>query len=315
MANAKAVLGDMNRVEARTIWAHEEHDFTPWLYGHLDKLGEALGLELEAAEREGDVGDFAVDIVARDLSTNRIVVIENQLAPTDHSHLGQLLTYAAGREAGVVVWISPEFRDEHREALDWLNREGGEGRPEFFGVLLEVLQIDTSKPAVNFRPVAFPNDWTRTINQRAAGEVWEKGLRYPPFFQSLIDALRERKFSGAKKAGPRSYCSFSSGVSGYTYAACFGDGRVRAEIYLNLPDTIKNKAAFQRLFDQKDVIEAEFGEPLSWEKLEDRRACRIAIYRDGTIDDAPDKLDAYRSWLEDRLIKLEKVFNPRIRRG
>ena len=96
MAN-RVVLGDMKRVEARTIWAHEELDFTPWLYEHLDKLGEVLGLELEAEEREGEVGDFCADILARELGSNRLVVIENQLDATDHKHLGQLLTYAVGR--------------------------------------------------------------------------------------------------------------------------------------------------------------------------------------------------------------------------
>jgi hypothetical protein len=312
MAN-DVTLGEVKRVDARTIWAHEEHDFTPWLYEHLDKLGEALGLELEAEEREGDVGDFSVDIVARDLSTGRLVVIENQLQPTDHSHLGQLLTYAAGREAGVVVWISPEFRDEHREALDWLNREGGEGRPEFFGVELQVLQIDDSKPAVNLRPVAFPNDWTRDLNQGTNGEVSERRQKYQAYFQDLLDALRERKWSNAKKAQPQNWYAFSSGHKGFVYGASFAaGGRLRVDLYIDPQGVNESKAAFQRLFDQKQAIEAEFGEPLTWEKLEARRACRIAIYREGSIADPPEALAGHRTWMMEKLIKLEKVFGQRL---
>ncbi len=222
---SKVALGEMKRLEPRTVWPHEEQDFTPWLYENLGKLGEALGLELEGQERECDLGDFAVDIVARELGGNRVVVIENQLEATDHKHLGQLLTYAAGKEAGVVVWISPEFRDEHREALDWLNCEGGEGRPEFFGIEIQVIQIDDSSPAVNLRPVAFPNDWTRDLNERPTGEVSEKRQKYLAFFQGLLDDLREQKFGNAKKAQPQNWYAFSSGVKGYVYGASFAKRR------------------------------------------------------------------------------------------
>ena len=117
-------------------------------------LGEALGLDLELAEIEGSVGDFSCDIVAREVGTNRPVIIENQLEATDHRHLGQLLTYAGGLDAAFIVWISPEIREEHRQALDWLNRHT-DAQIDFFGIRLEAIRIDDSKPAVQFRLMAF----------------------------------------------------------------------------------------------------------------------------------------------------------------
>lgn len=313
MAGTVVALGDVKRLDPRTVWAHEEQDFTPWLFAHLGKLGEALGLDLEAEEQEADVGDFAVDIVAKETGTNRVVVIENQLEPTDHRHLGQLLTYAAGKDAGIVVWISPEFRDEHREALDWLNRESGDGRPEFFGVELQVIQIDDSKPAVNLRPVAFPNDWTRDLKQNTQGDLSEKQQRYQEYFQVLLDDLRDQKFSNAKKAQPQSWYSFSAGVSGYALGASFAQGsRLRVDLYIDLQEHAENKAAFQKLLDQKTAIETELGEPLTWEKLEGKRACRVSVYRPGSIFDEPDVLAGHRDWMKKKLVQFKKVFGPRL---
>ena len=153
-------FGALRIVDPREMWPSESADFTPWLAQNIAILAEAIGLELEVRERESPVGDFSLDLLAYDVDRDREVVIENQLTATNHDHLGKLLTYAAGRDAGVIVWIAPEFRDEHRQALDWLNSRTEEDT-EFFGVVLEALQIDESRPAPNFRLVAAPNEWRK----------------------------------------------------------------------------------------------------------------------------------------------------------
>jgi hypothetical protein len=137
-------LATIERVDLREIWPNEATDFTPWLAENLSALGEALGLDLELQSQEAAVGGYSLDIFAHD-GNGRPVVIENQLGPTDHSHLGQLLTYAAGFDANVTVWIAKEFRDEHREALDLLNHRT-DGRTDFFGVEVELWRIGTLVP-------------------------------------------------------------------------------------------------------------------------------------------------------------------------
>ena len=59
-------------------------------------------------------------------------------------------------------------------------------------------------------------------------------------------------------------------------------------------------------------FEHEFGEPLEWEPLEGRRAFRIAVYREGSIDDAEENLVEIRAWAIDRLLKFKSVFDPRL---
>ena len=225
-------FGVLKRIDPRQAWPHEGSHFSPWLAEHLAELGEALKMEVELQSREAPVGDFSLDLLARDVGRDRIVIIENQLAATDHDHLGKLITYAAGFDAGVVIWIATEIREEHRQAIDWLNQHTETG-VEFFAVLLELLQIDESRPAYSFRPVAFPNSWRKT-NVPVNGTVSERGEKYRRFFQNLIDELRKKhRFTNARAAQPQNWYSFASGTTGVTYGANFAQGgRVRTEVYI-----------------------------------------------------------------------------------
>ena len=152
-------LGTLRPVEPRNMWPNEAADFTPWLAhpDNIQRLGEAIGLELEVEHTEVAVGPFAADILARDSATGSYVVIENQLGRTDHDHLGKSLTYAAALGAKTVVWVAATFTDEHRKTLDWLN-DNSIDDISFFGVQVELWVIDESKPAVRFNVVSRPTE-------------------------------------------------------------------------------------------------------------------------------------------------------------
>ena len=88
---------------------------------NIEILSKAIGMDLKVIGNEEKVGSFSADILCKDINTNRNVVIENQLEQTDHTHLGQVITYCAGLEASTFIWISSQVREEHRVAVDWLN--------------------------------------------------------------------------------------------------------------------------------------------------------------------------------------------------
>lgn len=307
------IFGNINKLNLRELWPKEEYNFTPWLCDNLDKLGEVLGIDLEFKQREASVGNFELDILAHDISKDRIVVIENQLEPTDHKHLGQLITYASYFSAKVIIWISETIQEQHRAAIDWLNKNTSD-EIEFFAVELEVFRIEDSIPALNFKLKAFPNEWQKSSYKEKSGTS-SKMDTYRQFFQKLIDELREKyRFTNARKGQPQPWYSFSSGTSGFIYGVSFARGnKMRAELYIDTGDAELNRYVFDLLEGNKKKITEEFQEQLEWEPLENKRAARIAIYRDGNINSSPELLEELQNWCIEKLLKFKSIFGDKIR--
>src|SRR5262249_15714013 len=126
--NSNSPLGKLKKVELREGWKHEASNFTRWLAEeeNLILLGDEIGFVLKLVQVEAAVGSFNVDILAEEESTGRTIIIENQLEITNHDHLGKIITYASGYDAQVVVWVVKDVREEHRQAIDWLNEHTDE---------------------------------------------------------------------------------------------------------------------------------------------------------------------------------------------
>ena len=166
-------LGKIEQVPVREVWEHEAHKFTPWLADNLSLLSDALGLSLELTRTEAPAGIYSLDILAKDTYHDCNVAIENQLEGTNHGHLGQLITYATAHDARIVIWVSPGFQPEHRAAIDWLNKWMSE-EIDFYAVEVRAIRIDDSRPAVEFRPVAFPEWWNQVGRRGRGGDFGRK---------------------------------------------------------------------------------------------------------------------------------------------
>jgi hypothetical protein len=280
------MLGKINYVEdLRTIWKHEEKDFTPWLAENISLLGEALGLDLEVTSVEHGVGAFSLDILAKDTSYGRTVAIENQLEITDHNHLGQIITYASGVVAKTVIWITKEMREEHQKAIDWLNEITGDDL-EFYGVEIQLIKVDDSNPAPFFNVKVFPNGWSKEQKKLidSSGQITQRREEYHNLFTALIENVNREipGFTHAKKVNYDSWKSFPTGIYGVVYSVAFRSGdRLSCELYFDSAIQEQNKLRYDMLFENKEKIEAVLGE-LSWERLDEKKGCRIAVYTDFT---------------------------------
>jgi hypothetical protein len=221
-AQRAPALGRLVPVPLRQIWPREANDFTPWLADpdNLSLLADTLNLdELQVQGTEVPVGNFFIDILARDVE-GHVVVIENQFGPTDHTHLGQILTYVAGQEGrATVVWIAEVIREEHRAAIDWLNASTIAGF-DFFAVEIEALRIGTSAPARRFNVVAKPNDWSRgVVRASREAQLDDRARAYISYWSGFAAYLRDQKSSfRITTPPPRHWYNFGIGRSGFELA-------------------------------------------------------------------------------------------------
>lgn len=294
-------LGRLEAVPPRTVWTHEAGDFTPWLLDNGDRLADALGIELELTAREHAVGLFAVDLIGRDLTNDAVLLVENQLESTDHGHLGQLLTYAAGTDAATIVWIATTFREEHRQALDWLNQQTSEDT-RFFGIELQVVRIGDSAPAPLFRLLAQPNDWQKHVRTVARAErTGGKSEAYHAFWTRYLERVHAEHpdWTRARVPSRDNWMDQTCGWRGAHFSVNFARGRLRHELYVDSPDPEQVTAVYDHLNAHRDVLEQRYGRALSWEPLPNRRASRIADYYEEADVTETDRHDEFIDWFFD----------------
>lgn len=278
-------LGTLHRVNLRSVWPSESSDFTPWLGNeeNLSILGDAIGIDLELEEIEKSVGPYRADILCKDTGSDHWVLVENQIAKTDHTHLGQILTYAAGLNAVTIVWIAERFTEEHRAAIDWLNEITTE-EIDFFGLEIELWRIGNSEPAPKFNVVCRPNEWTKgggktkriatsdlTATKQLQLEYWTE---FREFLNGVTTPLK------AQKPAPCHWLNFSVGTSiAHTYA--FVDTvSHRIGVRFQLHKHQMRLELFDYLESQKDRIEADLGFRVLWEKKPEKHSSYLTIYNE-----------------------------------
>ncbi len=303
-------FGELISLGLNSEWG-KEIEFSQWLADNIQTVGDKLGMDIEFLEKEASVGDFSLDILAKDLGTGKNVVIENQYGKTDHDHMGKLLVYAAGFEASTVIWITEEIRDEYRQTLEWLNQRT-DTDTQFFGIVAEVLQIGDSKKAFNLKLVVFPNEWQKSRRQSTQKIPSLRSEAYREFFQQLMDELRDKhSFTQAKKGQPQNWYYFATGFSDIRYSTSFTkDKQIRVALLMNASDSVVNKNLFDWLANNRETIAEKFGSPLEWERLDENVYSKIAIYKPGSIDDDEETLHDIRTWVVNSLVEFKRVFSP-----
>ena len=319
MTSTNEPMGRLERVDLREAWGTEDKDFTPWLAHeeNIALLGNAIGIDLEVEAQEKQVGPFRADILCLDTATTdkHWVLIENQLYRTDHTHLGQLMTYAAGLDAVTIVWIARQFTDEHRAALDWLNEITDE-EIRFFGIEVELWRIGDSPPAPKFNIVSKPNDWTSASNkvrQQLRTELTPYKQKQVDFWGKLQKLMQQRQGNvSPRKPYPQHYMDFAIGRSHFQLFASFNRRRntISVWLYIGGPD---QKPHFTLLKENKEEIERELNDTPEWGKSSSSDNYYIFFVRENCNISNPEEWPDLLEWMYQKLEDLHRVFAPRIK--
>lgn len=298
-------LGKIERVEdLRKIWPNEARDFTAWLAQdeNLAMLGEAVGIDIDLEERESSVGSFSVDLFAAEEGTGRKIIIENQLEDTNHDHLGKIITYAAGKEASVIIWIVKRARDEHRQAVEWLNQHTDENIG-FFLLEIELWRINGSIPAPRFNIVERPNDWAKAIKaSEGLSDIRKTNLEYwEAFKRYAFNRADFKKVFTERKAYPQGWYDLSVGnrYCHITLTAAMTKKRLAAKIYIS-----KNKDLYKHFLEQKEAVEEFLGGEITWFEASIDAVFGYDIYN---VDFNTENWNKYFEWYCEKAIKLREV--------
>lgn len=310
-------LGRLDPVDLRTIWTNEAGDFTPWLAqeDNLALLADTISLDLELVGVERAVGPFRADIVCKDTVSGNLVLIENQIESTDHNHLGQLLTYAAGLHAVTIVWIAKRFTEEHRAALDWLNEVTNE-TIDLFGLEIEAWRIGSSAIAPKFNVVSQPNDWVKRVAQDRAGtgreftSTQQLQLEYWIAFNEFI--IRESRLFRPQKPRPQHWMTFPVGRSHFWLSADMNTrkNRINVTFWMNGPQA---KHHYSLLYRQKSTIEEELNEGLAWHELPNKKSSYILLGRENSVIGDRSAWPIQHAWLLAKLEAFHRCFSPRVK--
>jgi hypothetical protein len=302
-------IGKLERVPLRKVWEHEAHDFTQWLQENIDVLNTALDLNLVNVDREQAAGSFSIDLVAED-EGGGTVIIENQLEKSNHDHLGKLITYLSSMGAKAAIWIVSDPRPEHVAAVAWLNESSSAA---FYMVKVEAVRIGDSPAAPLFTLIVGPSEESKDVGHTKKEIAERYGIR-KRWWSTLIErSAKVNKLHAHITPGEYSWIKASSGVRGLNLNYVITQDDCAAELYIDRGKDAEeeNKSIFDQLSANNAKIDEAFGEALSWERLEGKRACRIRHTQSGGGYRTPEE-----QWptLQDAIIqdmdRLEKALRP-----
>lgn len=300
-------LGKLKEVNIRDVWKHEQYGFSAWLAQeeNIQELGDVLGLTLTNIETEKFVGNFRCDILCKDDATDKVVLIENQLEPTNHDHLGKIITYASGLNASVIVWIVKEANEQHASAIEWLNNHTDD-TVDFFLIEVHAYQIGNSLPAPRFEVIEKPNNFAKTTRQVAKipdeNSRYAKRLEFWNKFNEILES-RHRPFP-VRKATTNHWYNVALGSSECHLSIDLlnRENKIRVGLWIT-----NNKDIFDSLFAKKEEIENQLSFILEWDRKEDANASSINTYIEGLDFDKNDNYKELMNKVIDTVLEFKKV--------
>jgi hypothetical protein len=305
-------LGKLQKIPLRDAWKHEALHFTNWLAEpeNLQLLSDEIGIDISFIQTEASVGRFSVDILAEEENSNRKVVIENQLESTDHDHLGKIITYASGFDAEIIIWIVKDVRDEHKQAIDWLNENTNE-KINFFAINIELWKIGDSDLAPKFNIISKPNNWAKALKKSSSsttvqGTVTDLKMLQLEFWTALNDYFKSNGATvNTRSPRPQHWYTLSLGSQKAHLSLTIHakEGYCSVDVYIP-----NSKELYFELEKNKLEIESKSSFNFEWMELPNKQASRIRLKRFNFNLHDTDNWDEHHQWLLETIESIRPIF-------
>lgn len=289
----------------RKVWPNEAKDFTPWLAEHLEYIGNILEMDLELVETESKVGGYSADILAKaensESDTESYIVIENQLEDSNHDHLGKLITYASGKKAKAIVWVVKTAREEHREAIKWLN-DNTNSELSFYLFEIELWHIGNSKLAPKFNVVERPNEWAKVV--KTSNDVSDTKVLQLEFWQAFIDYASKTSFAKSFRmpsAHPQNWFNLAIGSSKCNI--CLEAKKQKQEATVGIY-IYEDKSLYHKIESDKQAVEIALNSNIHW--TEAKKASRFYESKSFDMADSSTWEEVFK-WYIEKCIVLKKI--------
>jgi len=305
-------LGKLEKVkDLRSVWKHEATDFTTWLSDeeNLKILGEEIGIDIELLSTEAKTGSFSTDILAVEANTTNKIIIENQLEATDHDHLGKIITYASGHDAKTIIWIVKEAREEHRQAIDWLNEHTDE-EINIFLCKIELWKIGNSEIAPKFQIVSSPNNWSKTVKRSLDNEMSATAMLQYDYWTKVKDEIDKNypMFNSRKPRGQHWYdIAIGSSLANISLHVIARTNEIKVVLWIS-----DSKELFDYLYNTKDEIESQLGYELEWISSENNKSSNIVIVKNTDVHDES-RWDENIKWHLTKASEFYDAFSDRVK--
>ena len=303
---------ESKEVSIRELWPHEERDFSVWLWNNIGLLSDVIGIKLIPVNRELNVQGFQLDMLAVDPRGEK-VAIESQLSRSDHDHLGKLITYATNIGATAAVWITPKITIAHSNAVTVLDQRIDGMR--VFAVQVSVQKMLDGELVPSLSLVSKEQE-TSTKSARRTEPKAEENWKYE-FWSKLLYRAKQKGLALHECARPsdKNAIGASSGFNGFAYRYLIREGgKVGIELYIFVSgNATKTKSLFEALVPMRVQIEKDFGNSLTWEKLEGKGRSRVRHLFDYVI--APDGTNWDRAFedMTNAMNRFHRIVQPALR--
>ena len=198
-------------------------------------------------------------------------------------------------------------------AIAWLNESRAAA---FYLVKVEAIRIGNSPPAPLLTLITGPSEEATEVGDTKK-EIAERHVARKKFWTALLALPKNRtKFYSSISPSIRNWLGTPAGVQGLGLGYVVRQHDAQVELYIDQDKETGdgNREILDKLQSRKESIEKEFGAPLHWETLEEKRACRISYVVDlSRLRQTQEKWPQVHEALVSAMIRLEKALRPHLR--